>query len=123
MKLVISKEGLKDVGIVYVLEITLDTGPVVKIGMTNRSKVDDRVLEILLAMSKKYRYFPRCYVARFTTVDRPLEMEKELHEYFKEYSTELDHVFGGSSEFFKVDVQLVKEKYDEMVKDRKANKN
>ena len=123
MKLVVSKEGLRDVGIVYVLEITLDTGPVVKIGMTAREKVDDRVLEILLAMSKKYRYYPRCYVARFTKVDRPLEMEQELHEYFKEYSTELEHSFGGSSEFFKVDVQPVKEKYDEMVKDRKASKN
>ena len=123
MKLVISKDGLKDVGIVYVLEITLDTGPVVKIGMTNRKVVDDRVMEILSAMNKKYRYYPRCYVARFTTVNNPLAMEQELHKHFKEYSIELEHSFGGSSEFFQVDVKLVKEIYDEMVKDRKANKN
>jgi hypothetical protein len=123
MKLIISKDGLKDVGIVYVLEITLDTGPVVKIGMTNRDSVYDRVLEILLAMGKKYRYFPRCYVARFTKVDKPLEVEKELHEHFKEYSVELEHSFGGSTEFFNVPIELVKEKYDEMVKDRKKHKN
>lgn len=123
MKLVISKEGLEDKGIVYVLEITLDTGPVVKIGMTSRKDVNDRVVEILLAMSKKYRYFPRCYIARFTTVEKPLDMEQKLHEHFKEYSTELDHSFGGSSEFFKVDVKLVKEVYDEMVKGRKKHKN
>jgi hypothetical protein len=123
MKLVISKKGLEDVGIVYVLEITLDTMTVVKIGMTNRDKVDDRVLEILLAMSKKYRYFPRCYVARFTKVDKPLDMEQKLHEHFKEYSVELEHSFGGSTEFFNVPIELVKEKYDEMVKDRKKHKN
>ena len=123
MKLVISKKGLEDVGIVYVLEITLDTGPIVKIGMSNRDKVDDRVLEILLAMSKKYRYFPRCYVARFTKVDKPLEMEQRLHEHFKEYSVELEHSFPGHTEYFNVPIELVKEVYDEMVKDRKKHKN
>lgn len=123
MKLVINKELLKDRGIVYVLEVTLDTGTVVKIGMTNRSKVEDRVVEILTEMYKRYRYFPRCYVARFTTVDNPLDMEQKLHEYFNEYSIELEHSFGGSTEFFQVDIELVKEKYDEMVKDRKRNKD
>lgn len=123
MKLVINKDLLKGRGIVYVLEIELDTGTVVKIGMTNRSKVEDRVVEILTEMYKRYRYFPRCYVARFTTVDNPLDMEQKLHEYFKEYSIELEHSFGGSTEFFQVDVELVKEKYDEMAKSRKRDKN
>ena len=123
MKLVINKELLKDRGIVYVLEIALDTGTVVKIGMTNRTKVEERVVEILTEMYKRYRYFPRCYVARFTTVDNPLDMEQKLHECFKEYSVEMEYSFGGSTEFFKVDVDLVKKKYDEMVKDRKRDKD
>lgn len=123
MKLVINKELLKDKGIVYVLEIELDTGTVVKIGMTNRVKVEDRVVEILTEMYKRYRYFPRCYVARFTTVGNPLDMEQKLHECFKDYSVEMEYSFGGSTEFFQVDIELVKEKYDAMVKDRKRDNN
>jgi hypothetical protein len=101
-------------GIVYVLEMELDEGKVVKIGMTARSKVETRVSEILVEMWKRYRYFPRCYVARYKTWDDPLGVEARLHAWFADRSCEMEHCFTGFSEYFKVDVQEVKDVYDKL---------
>jgi hypothetical protein len=66
-------------------------------------------------MWHKYRYIPRTIVARYSTVDRPLDMEQELLLHFSEYSVDMEHSFGGSKEFIQHDISLVKEKYDELL--------
>ena len=115
------KEEPLDRGIVYLLVMDLDERQVIKIGMTKRKRVDDRVAEILLAMWHKYRYIPRTVVARYSTVDKPLDMEQELLRYFSEYSVDMEHSFGGSKEFIQHDIALVKEKYDELLPRYKAH--
>lgn len=104
-----------DKGIVYVLRVDLDTGPVVKIGYTSRDKVEERVSEILVSFWKRLRYFPRLYVARYQKVDNPLSVEKRLHEYFVDCKCEMEEWVSGYTEFFKVDVEVVKEVYDRLV--------
>ena len=115
----VDKELVKDKGIVYVLELELEDVKLVKIGMTCRDKVEDRVVEILTECWKRYRYFPRCYVARYKKVNNPLGMEQDLHKYFDEYRYETEFRFGGSSEVFNLDVQLVKDAYDKYLKEGK----
>ena len=119
MKFKIDKDLVEDKGIVYVLELELEDTKLIKIGMTCRDKVEDRVTEILVECWKRYRYFPKCYVARYKKVKNPLGMEQDLHKYFEQYKHETEFVWGGSTEVFKLDVQLVKDAYDKYVKEGK----
>lgn len=117
MKLAITHK-LKDtptIGIVYVLEIRLEDETVVKVGMTT-GKVEHRVADILTEMWKRYRYFPWCKVHRFTKTSDPIEKEAEIHHQLKDYSYSMQHSFGGCTEFFKVDLEVVKKVYDGVVK-------
>ena len=117
MKLQVNKDLLKkgDKGILYLLELHLEDKVLVKIGITLRSKVEDRVLEILLAIHKKYRYYPHCKQLRFRTVDDPLGKESRLHEYFRSCNYTTEHSFGGSTELFEVDSSVVKDAYDKLL--------
>ena len=99
-------------GIVYVLEVELEGKTLIKIGVTSRYKVEDRVVEILTEVWKHYRYFPKTYIARYKTVANPYEFEKLLHTYFEDCRYETEHRFGGSTEFFDIDVEEVKVTYD-----------
>lgn len=118
MKLVVDsrkvcKEPTKT-GIVYLLFIELEDKQLVKVGMTNR-KIQDRVVEILTAIWVKYRYFPRCYVKRFRSVDKPAKVEKQIHDNLKEFSYKTEHRFAGSTEFFDVCNELAAGVYDSVV--------
>jgi hypothetical protein len=55
-------------GILYVLIIRLEDKELIKIGVTQRDKVEDRVAEILISIWKRYRIFPECYPKRFRKV-------------------------------------------------------
>ena len=101
-----------DKGIVYVLEIELEEKTLVKIGVTSRSKVEDRVVEILTEIWKRYRYFPRTYVARYKTISDPYGFEKLLHGCFAEQRYTTEHRFSGNTEIFNVSVEDVKAMYD-----------
>ena len=117
MKLTISKESLvKDSskGILYLLELHLEDKVLVKVGITHR-KIEDRVLEILLAIHTKYRYYPHCKQLRFRTVEDPLAKEQLLHKYLDEYSYTTEHKWAGSTEVFLVDVTVAKEAYDKLL--------
>lgn len=117
MKLQVNKDLLKKEGkgILYLLELHLEDKVLVKIGITLRSKVEDRVLEILLAIHKKYRYYPHCKQLRFRTVDDPLGKESRLHEYFRSCNYTTEHSFNGSTELFEVDSSVVKDTYDKLL--------
>jgi len=110
-------------GIVYVIEVTLEERKLVKIGMTTRSRVEERITEILTEVWKRYRYFPHTYVARYKKMEDPLGKEALLHGYFQSYVYHTEHVFGGSTEFFEVDVQLVKDAYDRLYATGTPNEN
>lgn len=121
MKLTIDTSKIADTptkGIVYLLDIELEGSSIVKIGMTNRAKVEHRVVEILTAMWQKYRYFPKCYVARYKKFDDPLAIEKKLHNHFKDNKIELEHSFGGSTEFFNINIDKAKDVYDRLYKEQ-----
>ena len=112
----IDTTSLKDKpGIVYVAEFTLDDKQLVKIGVTTRDNVEDRITEILTAMWKRYRYFPRCYVKRFKKVNRPYAMERELHSIFNDKHCNMEYNFSGSCEFFEIDKEEVAKVYDEII--------
>jgi hypothetical protein len=119
MKLSISTAELVDkgdVGIVYVLELHLEDKVLVKIGITKR-RIKDRVLEILDAIHSKYRYYPHCKQLRFKTVNDPRSVESSLHEYFTRYSYTTEHKWGGSTELFDVDKEIVKAAYDRLLEE------
>ena len=101
-----------DKGIVYVLQVDFEDKTLVKIGVTSRNKVEDRVVEILTEIWKRYRYFPKTYVARYKQILNPYAFEKMLHDYFDHRRYETEHKFGGSTEFFDIDVEEVKATYD-----------
>ncbi len=60
MKLRMNTSKVRDAGILYVLVIELEDKELVKVGVTCRDKVEDRVAEILVSIWKRYRIFPRC---------------------------------------------------------------
>lgn len=102
-------------GILYVLLFEIEGKQLVKIGVTSR-KMEDRVLEIILAIFQKYRVFPSCNPRRFTRTEDYVSKEKKLHKMFKEYNYRPSKKFGGYTEFFDVPVDKVVAAYDELVK-------
>ena len=121
MKFKISHNLSDNKGIVYVLQLDLEDKQLVKIGITTR-KIEERVVEILTEIWKKYGIFPRCYVARYSSVDDYLDMESYLHKYYREFQYTCEHKFVGSTEVFLLDTEQVKIKYDE-IKNEFCNKN
>jgi hypothetical protein len=116
MKLTVSTKNVKDhVGIVYLLQIRLEEKELVKIGVTSRDKIEDRVCEILTGIWKKYRIFPECYVKRYRKTDRIFEKESYLHRQFREHRYIPEHVFSGSTELFLVPIEDVVVAYDELL--------
>ena len=110
----INAEPRADKGVVYVLELELEEKKLVKVGVTCREKVEERVCEILTAVWKRYRYFPRCYVKRFSTFDLPYDIEARIHAELEEYRYQTVHVFTGSTEIFLVDLPTVTALYDSL---------
>ena len=125
MKLAISTslDAKPSSGILYVLEIELEDITLVKIGVTCRRKVEERVTEILTSIWKRYRYYPKTYVARYKKVNDPYGKEKLLHEYFADNLYVTKHPFSGHTEFFTIEVDKVKEVYDRLVKTGQVNEN
>ena len=106
----------EDRGIVYVLAIKLEEKVLIKIGVTARSKVEDRVAEILVSIWKSYRIFPELYVKRFKTTSNIFEKEAKLHRYFAEHKYTTQHVFSGCTEIFHLELDAVVEVYDKLLR-------
>ena len=110
----INTEPKADNGVVYVLELELEEKKLIKVGVTCRDKVEDRVCEILTSIWKRYRFFPRCYVKRFSTFALPYDIEARIHAELVDYRYETAHVFTGSTEIFLVDLPTVTTLYDSL---------
>lgn len=116
-----AKRKASKVGILYILVFDIEGKQLVKIGITKR-RMEDRVLEILLAIFQKYRVFPKCDPRRFTRTDDYAAKEKQLHKLFKDRSYRPSKKFGGYTEFFDVPVDEVCAAYDAIVEKKKPRK-
>jgi capsule polysaccharide modification protein KpsS len=112
---------VSDKGILYILQLDLEDKKLVKVGITSRS-VEDRVCEILTSIWKRYREFPRCLVKRYKPVDGYEEKEKELLDYFAEYAYKTRYKFSGSTEILDVELDLVVDKYEDMLRQDKDSR-
>lgn len=122
MKLTVSKKAVSDTkGMLYVLAIHLEGKELIKVGITQRPKIEDRVSEILVGIFKKYRVFPYCKPKKFTTVDEVFKKEAEMHKYLDQYRYKTEHVFGGSTEFFHVELDVVLDAYERLLKGEDIN--
>ena len=116
MKLKVSKKAIaEDEGIVYVLLTKMEDKDLVKIGITTRSKIEDRVVEILSSAFKKYREFFYCYPKRFTKTTDIFAKEAMLHRYFDDRRYETKHKFGGCTEMFDVPLDEVVDAYERVL--------
>lgn len=117
----VSTKNLSDEeGIVYLLEIHMESKVLVKIGVTQRS-VGERAAEILLSAFNKYRCFFYCRPKRFTKTDEIYKKEAMLHKYFdgRRYTTQ--HKFGGSSEMFDIPLDEAVDVYERVLKGEDVN--
>lgn len=106
----------EDQGIVYLLQIDLDEKSVVKIGVTSRSKIQERVLEILGSLFTAYRVFPRIYPKRFTRTTEIYKKEAILHRYFADRQYTPEKVFSGCTECFDITLDEAVEVYEKVLK-------
>lgn len=116
LRKVSTKATGEDLGMVYLLEVHIEEQVLVKIGITQRSKITDRVTEILVGIFNKYRYFPYIYPKRFKSTDRVFEKEATLHNHFNDRRYKTEHVFGGSTEFFNIPLDEAVCAYEKVLK-------
>jgi hypothetical protein len=116
MKLTVSTSNIITAkrGIVYVLEIDLEGKKLVKVGLTHRPRVEDRVCEILVSIWKRYRVFPQCTVKRYSSFNNPAAVEKRLHKELKEFRYTPKFSFSGSTEFFDISLNDVVSLYEDV---------
>tara|TARA_R110000851_G_scaffold60271_1_gene139315 strand:+ start:1066 stop:1428 length:363 start_codon:yes stop_codon:yes gene_type:complete len=101
-------------GILYVILIELEGKPLVKIGVTHRS-IEDRVVEILTSIFKKYREFPYCRPKRFRNTSDIYDKEKTLHKMFESSRYTTAKKFSGHTEFFDVPLEDVVTAYEKLL--------
>lgn len=102
-------------GILYVLDIEVDGKKVVKIGVTCRPKIEDRVCEILTSHFHAYRFFTYCRPKRYRKVEDPYDKESQLLRYFKDRKYVSEKVFSGCQELVDVTLDEVVEVYERLL--------
>lgn len=112
MRLVVKHNKAPKEGLLYILQFNIDGRLVVKIGITTRSDISERVCEILTAMFKCYRRFWYCYPKRFRKVTDPYDKEQVLLKWFADRKADLGVKFAGSSEFVDVPLEEVVAAYE-----------
>lgn len=116
-----TKDLGKTDGIVYLLELHLEDKVLVKIGITSRSRIEDRVAEILVSIFKSYRFFPYCRPKRFKKTTDIAAKESMLHEYFKDRQYITEHQWGGSTEVFDIPLDEAVEMYERVLSGEDIN--
>jgi hypothetical protein len=101
-------------GILYVILLELEGKQLVKIGVTHR-KIEDRVVEILVSIFKKYREFPYCRPKRFRTTTDIYGKEKILHKMFESSRYTPSKKFSGHTEFFNIPIEDVVTAYEKLL--------
>jgi len=119
MKLAINTGRVVKEGILYLLCIRLEDKDLVKVGVTCRGTIEDRVEEILRGIFTKYRYYPYCYPKRFRKVSKVYSKEARLHKLLAEYKYTTEHSFGGHTEFFEIPIDEVVKHYERIIDEDK----
>lgn len=99
----------KDIGRVYVIRMTLDSGLVVhKIGMTKTDRAIDRMMEILRSWFMRFRYVPYTKLCMDQKVFDPAKFEKFIHAVLahKKYIPHMK-VDGYTEMFYGLDEQRI----------------
>ena len=109
-------------GILYLLSFTLEDVPLVKIGMTCRPQVEERVCEILTSIWKRYRVFPECYVKRFRKVEEVAFKETLLLKQFAEFAYKPAEIFTGCTELVTTPLVEVVLAYDALTADTESSR-
>ena len=100
------KEGKKVYasGTVYLMKCILDCGTtVIKIGVTGRSNIQERLMENLSAFFMLHRYIPRTTLLKFSKTNDYFRAETLLHQMYKDSSYTFPEKFQGSSEYFVIE--------------------
>ena len=109
------KEGTKKyaTGIVYLIKMELDNGDtIIKIGVTGRKSVQDRLMENISAFFMCHRYIPRTTLIKHSRTKDYFRAEKLLHRIYKKDKYVFEKQFQGYSEYFQIsDVDKLKELY------------
>lgn len=114
------EKPLVEDGILYILVFKMEDKELVKIGVTSRDGIEERVSEILVSIFKKYREFPYCRPKRFRKTKKVFEKERFLHNYFKKHRYVTAKKFSGSTEFFEAPLEEVVQVYEDLL-DGKLN--
>ena len=111
-------EMVEDEGILYLIEMDVDGKRVVKIGLTRRATIDERLAEIALAHFKAYRQINYMRPKRFRKTSNVLQKEQLLLGYFSSRRYVSEKPFTGHTELVDVDIMEVVEKYEEIINDK-----
>ena len=106
---------VEDEGILYLIEMDVDGKRVVKIGLTRRPTIDDRLAEIALAHFKVYRQINYMRPKRFRKTSNVLQKEQLLLGYFSSRKYTSEKPFTGHTELVDVDIMEVVQKYEEII--------
>ena len=106
---------VEDEGILYLIEMDVDGKRVVKIGLTRRSTIDERLAEIALAHFKAYRQINYMRPKRFRKTSSVLQKEQLLLGYFSSRRYVSEKPFTGHTELVAVDIMEVVQKYEEII--------
>lgn len=108
-------EVVEDEGILYLIEMDVDGKRVVKIGLTRRPTIDERLAEIALAHFKAYRQINYMRPKRFRKTSNVLQKEQLLLAYFANRRYESALPFTGHTELVDVDIMEAVKKYEEII--------
>ena len=105
-------------GIVYLIKMVLDCGTVVvKIGITTRRSIVERLAENVIGFFNVYRYIPRTTVKRHIRTPYYTEVEAYLHGIYAADNYKFDKKFGGHTEYFTItDMDELVKGYDVIMK-------
>ena len=108
-------EVVEDEGILYLIEMDVDGKRVVKIGLTRRATIDERLVEIALAHFKAYRQINYMRPKRFRKTSNVSQKEQLLLWYFSSRRYVSEKPFTGHTELIDVDIAEVVQKYEEII--------
>lgn len=117
------KEGKRQyaTGIVYLIKMELDCGTtVIKIGVTGRKFVVERLSENLMSFFQKFRYVPRTTMLKFSRCGDYFGAETALHKMYVDTKFSFEEEFQGCTEYFCIkDEEKLKDDYDKILKEYK----
>ena len=108
-------------GILYILELDVDGKRVVKVGLTRRDNICERVCEITTSYFQQYRYFPYVRPKRFRHVANVYAKEQYILKYFRDKKYKSEKKFSGCEELLDVDVEQVVQVYEQLIEEDYAN--